>query len=97
MKDACYVGELPPYRLCHDFRNLWCRFQLEPKDKTACGIIRPRNLDRLGWRVTEDTEAYHERLERMRSQQKAQMKQVCRLLPPKGEGWIQWCNEETRS
>ena len=96
MDDACYVGELPPYRMCHDLRNAWCRFQLEPKDKTACGILRPKSLNSLGWSVTEGTGAYQKRLEKLRRRQESQMKQMCQLLPIKKEGWIQWCNEETK-
>ena len=96
MEDACYIGELPPYRLCHDFSNSWCRFEIEPKDKTACGMLHPKNLDRLGWSITEEAGAYQERLKQMRRQQELQMKQMCHLSPLKTEGWVRWCGQQAQ-
>ena len=91
LEDACCIGELPPYRLCHDWQNPWCRFQLEPVDKTACGRLRPESLKRRGWSITEGNSKYQERIKKLRQRQEFQMKQLCRTSPPEPEGWQEWC------
>ena len=93
MECACGIGEFPPYHLCHDPQNPWCKFQLEPADKTACGRLSPKSLDRLGWSVIEDSTEYQKRIKKLREEQESQMKQLCNVLPPQPEGWRKWCGE----